>query len=346
MSGVSAGRARAKTELVARWRADTADYVAALDVSRDGELCAVGLGDGHVLVLDVGSGRERCRFTAHAGGVLGVSLAPGGRRVATCGQDPSAKVWSLDGQLLRELPGGSSAWVEHVAWAPAGTRLATAAGRSVRVWSSDGDAIVESEPLASSATALAWRSDGSGLAVSCYGGVHLMPFVAGAKARHLRWQGSLVSLAWSPDGKIIACGSQDRSVHLWRLASGRDSEMTGYRFKPKALAWDRESKLLATGGDANITVWDFRGKGPEGTRPVELDEHRGLCTHLAFSPAGGLLASGSQDTSILLWEPRKNQRPQRFAFLEDAVTALAWQPARTTLIGADAAGTVCAWDVA
>lgn len=345
MSGVSAGRAPARTELAARWRADTGDYVTALEVARDGERCVVGLGDGHVLVLDLASGGERCRFMAHAGGVLGVSVAPDARCVATCGQDTSAKLWSLEGQLLRELPGGSSGWVEHVAWAPVGGRLATAAGRSVRVWSSDGDPIVQSEPLASSATALVWRSDGSGLAVSCYGGVHLMPFVAGAKARHLQWQGSLISLAWSPDGKVLACGSQDRSVHFWRLASGRDSEMTGYRFKPKALAWDRESKLLATGGDANITVWDFRGKGPEGTRPMQLDEHRGLCTHLAFSPVGGLLASGSQDTSILLWVPRKSQRPQRFAFLEEAVTALAWHRAQSTLIGADAAGTVCAWDI-
>jgi WD40 repeat protein len=86
------------------------------------------------------------------------------------------------------------------------------------------------------------------------------------------------------DAKVIACGSQDASVHFWRLKSGKDSEMTGYPFKPKALAWDRESKLLATAGDAKVTVWDFRGKGPEGSRPIQLESHKGVCTRLAFSP--------------------------------------------------------------
>jgi WD40 repeat protein len=161
----------------------------------------------------------------------------------------------------------------------------------------------------------------------------------------LAWKGSLISMAWSPDAKVIACGSQDSSVHFWRLASGNDSQMSGYPFKPKALAWDRESKLLATSGDATVTVWDFRGKGPEGTRPIQLEAHKGVCTSLAFSPHGGMLASGGQDLSVLLWEPRKSSKPLRFAFLEDEVTGLCWHPERPTLVGADASGMLFAWDI-
>ena len=166
-----------------------------------------------------------------------------------------------------------------------------------------------------------------------------------AMHRHLEWKGSLISLAWSPDAKVIACGSQDCSVHFWRLASGQDSQMTGYPYKPKALAWDRESSLLATSGGPAVTVWDFRGKGPEGTRPVRLEAHHGVCTQLAFSPRKGILASGSQDTSVLLWEPRRCEKPIRFAFLEDEVTGLCWHPEHHTLIGTDASGVVCGWEV-
>jgi WD40 repeat protein len=305
----------------------------------------VGLGNGDVLGLDLTSGREALRTRAHDGGVLGASLSPDGKLIATCGQDANAKLWRVSGELLRELPGGTSAWVEHVAWAPAGGRLATAAGRKVRVWTTDGDPVVETEPLASTVTALAWRADGSGLAATCYGGVHILPFVPGAKVRHLSWKGSLISLAWSPSAKVIACGSQDCSVHFWRLSSGQDSQMSGYPFKPKALAWDSESKLLATAGDATVTVWDFRGKGPEGTRPLQLEAHKAVCTRLAFHPKKGLLASGSQDTGVLLWEPRRGDKPTRFAFLEDEITALAWLPTGQGLLGADASGNVSLWSV-
>lgn len=345
MPGVTGETPRARTELEPRFRVDTGEYVAALDVSRDGRLGVVGLGDGRVLGLEPTTGASVFAIEAHSGGVLGVSVSPDGRLVATCGQDAAAKVWGADGALVRELPGGGGAWVEHVAWAPSDGRLATASGKKVRVWTAQGELAVETPPFASTVTGLAWRADGSGIAASCYGGVHVMPFVAGAKARHLPWKGSLISLAWSPDAKVVACGSQDSSVHFWRLASGQDSQMTGYPFKPKALAWDSESKLLATSGDAKVTVWDFRGKGPEGTRPFQLDGHREVCTALAFSPRKAVLASGSRDSSVLLWEPRKSEKPLRYAFLEGEVTALRWHPLHPTLVGADASGTVCGWGV-
>jgi WD40 repeat protein len=345
MSRMSEALQRGRSEIEPRFRLAAGDYVTALDVARDGSMCVVGLGDGRVLGIELDTGRVVFAVIAHAGGVLGVGIAPDGQLVATCGQDAAAKLWSKGGALQRELPGGGP-WVDHVAWAPAGGRLATASGRSVRVWTPQGEPLVECEPLASSVTGLTWRLDGTGLAASCYGGVHIFPFVPGAKTRHLVWKGSLISLAWSPDAKIIACGSQDSSVHFWRLSSGQDSEMSGYRFKPKALAWDSESKLLATSGDAAITVWEFRGKGPEGTRPIELRGHGSVCTRLAFGPRSCLLASGSQDGSVLLWEPRRGNRPRRFAFLEEEVTGLAWDFKQNTLVGGDASGTVCAWQLA
>jgi len=333
-------------ELRTRFRVHAGDYVAALEVSRDGRSCVAGLGDGRVLGIDLASGAEVFSVVAHPGGVLGVSLSKDKPLMATCGQEATAKLWTTQGELVRELPHASSAWVEHVAWAPAGGKLATAAGKTVRVWSAQGEPIVETEPLASSVTGLAWRADGSAVAVICYGGVHILPLTAAAKARHLAWKGSLISVAWSPDAKVIACGSQDCTVHFWRLATGKDSQMHGYPLKPKALAWDSDSKLLATSGAASVTVWNFHGKGPEGTPPIQLDGHQGVCTRLAFSPHKGYLASGSQDSSILVWQPRKAAQPLRYTFVESEVTNLVWHPTQRTLLASDASGTIGAWEVA
>ncbi|WP_437590352.1 WD40 repeat domain-containing protein [Sorangium sp. So ce1000] len=349
MPGVTAGArrgkaVRGKTELPPRWRLDAGDYVVAMDVTRDGGLCAIGTGAGTVLAVDMQTGAVRWRTEAHLNGVLALGFSPSGARLATCGQDEKARLFDLAGALVAELPGGA-AWVEHVAWAPGGEHLATASGRTVRIWTARGEPVVETEPLPSTVAALAWRADRAELAAACYGGVYLWSVGAGATSRHLAWQGSLVSMAWSPDGKVIACGSQDRSVHFWRLSTGHDSEMRGYAAKPKKLAWDAQSRLLATGGAPAVTVWDFSGKGPEGTRPIELEGHQGMCVQLAFSPRKGVLASGAQDHGVLLWEPRRLAKPVRYAFLEDEVTALAWHPAHAGLLGADASGTVVFWRV-
>lgn len=353
MLGVSSTVPRGKTELVPQWQRKLGDYVSALGILQWQNLAVLGLGEGTIVGLELTSGEERLRRKAHEGSVLSLSVSPDGTAFVTGGQDDSARVWDGTGALTLELPGhgepgkraGSRPWVEQVAWAPAGERIATAAGRTVRVWSASGELLLEPDALASTVTSLVWRGDGTAVAATCYGGAHVWPFVEGAKSRHLPWQGSLISAAFSPDGRVLACGSQDKTVHFWRLSRGQDSEMSGYPFKPKALAWDFESKLLATGGDKAVTLWDFRGKGPEGTTPRQLDAHQGLCSCLAFHPHKGLLASGSQDTSVLLWEPRRGTRPLRFAFLEDEITGLAWHPKDDLLLGADASGTVSLWPV-
>ncbi len=344
MPGLTTDPALAEVELQCKWRLDAGDYVCAAEISAEDQLCVIGTGDGSVIGVDEATGHERFRVRAHQGSVLGISISPQGTRFVTCGQDSSARLWNSRGDMLRELPGGGAGWVEQVAWAPLGERIATAAGRAVRLWNSEGEPLLETETLSSTVTALAFRADGSAFAVACYGGVHVWPFVPNAKARHLAWKGSLISLAWSPDGKVIACGSQDGSVHFWRLASGKDSEMSGYPVKPKALAWDRESRLLATGGGPTVTVWDFRGKGPEGTRPIELEGHQGVCTRLAFDAKKGILASGAQDTSVLLWDPRRSSRPIRYAFMPAALTCLTWHPENRRLMGGDASGAVAYWE--
>lgn len=344
MPGLARSAARGSGELPPRWRIDCGDYVVAAGLAARGDLCVVGTGDGVVRRIELATGREAFRRDAHAGGVLGVAVAPDGTRFVSGGQDATAKLWDAEGQLQRELPADGAAWVEHVAWSPRGDRFATAAGRRVRVWTADGTLAFEAEPLPSTVSGLAWRADGTGLAAIAYGGVQVWSFAPRSKHRYLPWKGSLVSIAWSPDGKVIACGSQDCSVHFWRMATGEDSQMMGYPTKLKALAWDAESRLLATSGDAAITVWDFRGKGPEGTTPRQLEAHAGVCTQLAFDAGKGVLASGSQDSSVVLWEPRRSTRPLCYAFLDAAITALVWHPEHRALLGGDAHGNLARWE--
>jgi WD40 repeat protein len=345
MSYVSTETNAARESWAARYHLSADEYVAALNVSSNGSLAVAGLGNGKLLGFDPQTGQRRFSVDAHSGGVLGVSISFDGKLIASCGQEPVAKVWTSDGELMRELAGGMTGWVEHVAWAPRAQHLAIASGKQVRIWGAGREPLVESEMLASTVSGLSWRGDGSALAAACYGGVHIVTLGSAVKARHLAWKGSLISIGWSPDAKVIACGSQDASVHFWRLASGRDSQMRGYPQKPKALAWDRESKLLATTGASTVTLWDFRGKGPEGTKPIQLRGHGSTCTQVAFSNRRCLLASGGQDHAVLLWEPRVSALPLRAATLDAEVTALAFHPDGHVLVAADASGSLWGWTV-
>lgn len=323
-----------------RWALPADDYVTSLAWSPGGDVLVVGDASGALRAVEGARGTVRWKVDAHAGGVLCAEVSSQGM-LATAGQDGRATLRGLaTGRELAVLPSGGGAWVEHLAWRPDGAMLATAAGRSVRFWSAIGEPRVETPAQASTVAGLAWRRDGAELASICYGGVHFWVPDDASCARVFAWKGSLISVAWSPDGKVIACGSQDNSVHFWRLSTGNDSEMSGYPSKPRALSWDAKSSLLATSGGEEVCVWDFAGKGPEGSRPRLLKGHGATVQELSFSPRRGMLASAAEDGGLLLWEPRSSAAPSLAAMLDSPASVLAWHPTEHRLAVACADGAV------
>ena len=226
--------ANPKHALPVVWSTNVEDYATSLAVSSDGTLTALGNAAGELRVLDSLSGEVRFRVTAHRGAIVAAAWSPKQRVLATAGQDGTARLYDAEGVQLAELL-GDAPWVEHVAWAPDGQHLATSAGRVTRLWSSAGAPLWAADAQESAVTGLAWNRKGTQLATACYGGVRVFDVGSGAAAKHLSWPGSLISLSWSPDDAVIACGTQERSVHFWRLAKARESEMSGWSAKPRML---------------------------------------------------------------------------------------------------------------
>jgi WD40 repeat protein len=217
----------------------------------------------------------------------------------------------------------------------------------VHVLSADGRVLVELPPLESTVAGLGWSPDGAQIACACYGGVRIFDGKTGRRQRALEWKGSMVSLAWSPNGKVIACGCQDNSVHFWRVPAGKDSQMSGYPCKPRALAWSHDGRLLATSGAPEVTFWTFEGKGPEGTKPIQLTAHEEVITAMAFAPVVDMLATGCRAGVGYFWAPEEVPRPVRRFGLGARIEALQWTLApaedNVLLAGCDAEGSVGVW---
>ena len=110
------------------------------------------------------------------------------------------------------------------------------------MYSSTGKEIWKSEQHPSTVSALAWAKENE-LATACYGQVCFYDITQNKVNQKLEWRGSLVSMVISSNGDIVACGSQDNSVHFWRRSTGHDAEMTGYPGKPSNIAFDHTGKL-------------------------------------------------------------------------------------------------------
>lgn len=319
-------------ELVASWRVEAGGHVIALAWSGCERYLAAALADGPIVLLDVEELRVIREWRGHAGGTSWVEWRPGLKPLlASCGHDGVLRLWdAAQAEPLWEGPAGAS-WVGKLAWSPTGRYLALGAGKRVRLWELD-ETLREARVWAeqpSTIADLAWRPLQAGTEetlVSCgYNGLALWQPELEEAARKYDWKGSMLKLAWSPDGKVIATGNQDATVQFWILATGKELQMSGYRAKIRELAWDPQCRYLATGGSATVVVWDCSGKGPSGTKPLMLDFHGRLLSQLEWEPRGPRLVSGCEEGLVAVWQPGKKDRPLATAHLGSAVTQISWR---------------------
>jgi WD40 repeat protein len=276
-----------------------------MEWSPDGTALAVATLAGPVLLLDGTTGQRLCDAGEHRGGALAVAWTPGGLLLASSGQDGRVRMVGRDGRVASDLSLGS-AWVEHLAWSDDGELLAAAAGKVVHAYSRNGREVFHAPATASTVASIAWMPKSHVLGVAGYGGIQMHPVDTAEPPVILDWKGSILLVAPSPDGRVIATGNQDASVHLWQVPSLEQLEINGFATKVRTLAWSATGHLLAAAGGDSVTLWPFTGAGPTGTKPKVLKGHKGRISGLCFLGVRRVFAVG-EDGLFVIWE-EKNGR--------------------------------------
>jgi WD40 repeat protein len=342
--------AAARLQAYARVALD--DYPVDAAWSPDGGTLLVGCGEGAVVQLKPG---ERdpgiAEVGRHAGGVLSVAWQAAGALCASSGQDGAVRLWdarsvgSSDDQAAVRTLLQDAEWSEHLAFAPNGKQLAAGTGKRLRVYDTAGAELALFADRPGSIAALAWRPKSAEIAAASNGGMRLHRVASPPHTLDLPWNGACLTASWSPDGRVLAAGLQDGSVHFWYVAAGKQSEMKGYGAKVRLTSWSASSRWLATSADEQIVVWDFGGRGPEGSAPLQLRSHTARLTQLAFAPQGNLLVSGSGDRRLLAWQPGSSEQPVDADLLSDEVVLLRFSRDGARLAAGDRAGTLTCYNI-
>nr|MDJ0577749.1 NB-ARC domain-containing protein [Xenococcaceae cyanobacterium MO_234.B1] len=126
-----------------------------------------------------------------------------------------------------------------------------------------------------------------------------------AKSVFTQTFGSILSAAFSPDGKLLAGGDTNGEIRLWRVADGQT--LLSYRGHSNWLwcvAWSPNGQTFASGSaDQTVKLWNLSS----GQCLKTLQGHSNWVMSVAWSPDGQTLASGSADQTVKLWNPSSGQ---------------------------------------
>lgn len=150
-------------------------------------------------------------------------------------------------------------------------------------------------------------------------------------------------VAFSPDGEILASGSQDLTIEIWRLKTGkRWYTLTGHENWVTSIAFSPKEEILASGSrDQTVEIWDLK----KGKRWYTLIGHQDTVEQVAFSPKGDILASASRDKTIQIWDLKKGKLFYTLYGHSDRIYGVAFSPDGQTLASASRDKTVRLWNL-
>ena len=278
--------------------------VKALDFTADGKRLASGSQDGTAKVWDVATGNSMLTLHGHTGSVKALRFFEDGKMLYCSSLDGILRMWDVDATAEERIHTRPPWLAFAAAFSNNGEMIASACWDEVRLWDTNTQSF-------------------------------LVPLTG-----HERF---VLTVAFSPDDKLLASGSREGRVILWDVPNHkRLSTYDVHTDEVDVVVFSPDGKKFASASrDGTVQLWDLHTE----KRTTLLTEPNEGVRALAFSPDSSTLVSGRLDGTMQLWDVATYQHIADFIDARGTIYGLAFSPDGKTVVTGLYRGLIRLWDL-
>jgi WD40 repeat protein len=292
-----------------RWNAVTGEllgqmeghgnFLNAVAVSPDGKILASGDADGTIRLWDWETRRERRQLLGHQKSVTCLLFSSDGKALVSGSDDETVRVWDLARGEAKQIIVGHKRPFYSIALSRDGEILA-AAGPAPRLWQVETGEERARLGKTIAVDAVAFTPDGQSL-VTASGiekAIRVFSTDSGKEQRVIP-AGPCRTLALSADGKQLALGTFQGTVHVLDFATGKELwQQHAHPQMVSVVTFARDGKQLVSAGGGSVRVWN----AATGKDLTPLPGHQGWVFAAAFRDKGRTLFTVGQDRTLRQWD--------------------------------------------
>ncbi len=336
-----------RTGQVFRTLSSPKENISTADYMPDGRRIVFGTQEGDLMMFDMDRGALVKSIKAHDDAISALICYPDGKRVISASWDNTIKVWNLNTWKPIVTLKGHDSYIDALAIAPKSGLIASGGGdKVINLWSeSDGGKLLSVKQNSGSVNSLDFSPDGSQLLAVCGNQAAILSVKNGKNLKNYQLARgvNIYSGKFINNGRGIVTGDGNNKVIFWDAQNRLDGE-TG------RIPGNEKRNMLAESDRLGIMVFRKDGKDmmvrfKDSEIPQKLTGHTAKVNSVAFVGDTCKLISGSNDTTVKLWDVISGKLLHTFTGHTKYVSSVAVSADDRKVLSGSWDGTIRLWNI-
>ena len=253
-----------------------------------------------------------------------------------------------DRTIIRTLPGHNKT-ISQIKYSPDGKTIASASwDNTVKLWDAEKGELINTLKHKDAVNTIVFSPDNLTL-ISGTEDNNIYIWDISAKPKIVKvlteHTDSIKAVTVSPNGEIIASAGYDNKIKIWSIAGELLQTIKAHNLAITSLAFTPDSRIASSSWDNTVKLWSIADGGKSSSLLHTLTKHQDGVTTISFNSDGTVLASGSGDRNIKLWNTKTGELIKNLRGHTSQINSLAFSSDDKSIVSGEAQQGLFWWNL-